>query len=88
MMKSLDKLVSGKNNSNKPAFKRNNGNNKVDKYSINSNSIEHTKKLGKLKSQKLFKSSKSKNKNWLSLKNCSKVEIYLNLILKGLNQVF
>ena len=50
-----DKPVFGKNNSNKSVFNKNNGNNKVDKFGINNNNMEYTKKLEKSKSKKLFK---------------------------------
>ena len=53
--KLFDKLVFRKNNSGKLISKENNKNNKVVRFIINNNSIEFTKKLRKLESQKLFK---------------------------------
>ena len=41
---------------NKLAFKKNNNNNKINKFGDNSNNIEYIKNSGKSKSQKLFKS--------------------------------
>ena len=51
----LNKLVFSKNDSNKSAFEKNNSDGKVDGYDIDSNSIEHTKKLRKSKSKKMSK---------------------------------
>ena len=54
--------ASSKNNNSRPVSKRNNGNGKVNGFGIGGNSVEHTKKLGKLsksrksKGEKLFKS--------------------------------
>ena len=50
------RLASNKNNNNRPVSKRNNGNSKVDRFGISKNSIEYTKKSGKL-----FKLRKSKS---------------------------
>ena len=49
------KPASSKNNSSKPAFRSNNGNSEV---RFNGNSVEHAKKSGKSKGQKLAKSKK------------------------------
>ena len=67
------KLIFSKNDNNKPASRRNNNNGKINRFDINRNSIENTKKSGKSKSKKtskfwnLAKSRKklSKNKNLL-----------------------
>ena len=37
-----------KNDNSKPAFKRNNSNTEVNRFGINRNSVEHTKKSGEL----------------------------------------
>ena len=50
------KSAFNRNNNSSPASKRNNGNNKIDE--CGSNDIEHTKKSGKLKGQKLAKFQK------------------------------
>ena len=52
--RSPDKPAPSKNNCSKPASGRNNGNGEVDEVG----GVEHTKKLGKLKGQKMFKSRK------------------------------
>ena len=45
-----------RHNNSRPASGRNDGNNEVDGFGINRNSVEHTKKSGKSKSKKTFKS--------------------------------
>ena len=47
-----------RNNCSKPAFKRNDSNDEINKFGIGDNSIEYAKNLGKLKGQKLSKSQK------------------------------
>ena len=57
-----NKSASSRNNNSRPAFEKNDGNNKVNGYGINRNGMEHAKKsrklskLGKSKSEKMFKS--------------------------------
>ena len=58
------KSTSSRNNNNRPAFGRNNSNGKIDRFSVGGNSVEHTKKLGKLSKlgkSKSEKTSKSQN---------------------------
>ena len=59
--------TSSKNNDSKLAFRKNNSNNKVNGFGIGKNSIEYTKKSGKL-----FKSGKSKSKKTFKSRNLAK----------------
>ena len=45
----LNKLVSGKNNNNRPVFEKNDSNNKVNRFGINGDDMEYIKKLIKSK---------------------------------------
>ena len=61
------KSASSKNNNSKPTFKKNDGNGEVDRFG--DNGMEHAKKLGKSKGEKLAKSQKlSKSKGEKSKK--------------------
>ena len=62
------KLVSSKNNGNKLIFGKNNGNDEVE---FNDDSIKHTKKSRKSKSQKLAKFQKLKSEKLSKCKNLS-----------------
>ena len=62
------KLAFSKNNNSRPTFERNNSNNKVNKFGVNRNNVEHAKKLGKL-----FKSGKSKSKKMFKSQNLTKL---------------
>ena len=55
--KNGSRLVSNKNNDSKQTFGKNNSNNKVDRFGVGKNGMEHTKK-----SRKLSKSGNSKSK--------------------------
>ena len=80
------KSVSSRNDKNKLAFERNNGNNEVNRFDIGRNSMEHAKKSGKssksekLKSKKLSKSwkpsklGKSKSEKMSKSQNLAKSE--------------
>ena len=52
----ISKSVSSRNNNSRPVFRKNNDNSEVNRFSIDRNSIKHIKKLGKSKSEKMFKS--------------------------------
>ena len=52
------KSASSMNNDSRPASERNNGDSEVDGFCVGRNDMEHTKKLGKSKSEKMFKSQK------------------------------
>ena len=86
---SIDKPTPSKNNNNRSASKKNDGNSKVDKFG--GNSVEHAKKSRKSKGQKsakfqkLSKSRKPKRENW---NNCQKIRIYLISILWRPDQAF
>ena len=72
-----------RNNNSRPTSGKNDGNGEVDRYGVSGNSVEHAKKSGKSKSEKiskswkLFKSGKSKNKktskSWNSAKSGKKL---------------
>ena len=81
---SCDKLASSKNKSSRLVFEKNNNNNKIDRFDINSNKLEYAKKLKKSKSEKLFKSQNLAK----SKKSYQKIRIHLILVLKKLNQAF
>ena len=64
-------------------MKKNNNNNKADRFSIYGNKIKFAKNLRKFKSQKLSEFQKI-----FKFKKLSKIEIYQKLILEILNSVF
>ena len=59
--------ASNKNNNSKPAFGKNNGNNEINKFGVDRNGVEHTKK-----SEKLSKSGKLKSKKMSKSQNLAK----------------
>ena len=59
--------ASSRNSDNRPASERNNGNGEVNRFGIVGNSVEHTKKLGKLS-----KSGKSKSEKMSKSRNLAK----------------
>ena len=86
--KSLDKPASSRNNGSRPASKWNDSNGEVDGFGVGENDMEHAKK-----SEKLFKSGKSKSEKTFkpqnlakSGKSCQKVGIQLILTLWRLDQ--
>ena len=62
-----NKSASSRNNNSRPVFGRNNGNDKVNKFDIGGNDMEHAKKSGKL-----FKSGKSKSEKTSKSQNLTK----------------
>ena len=76
----FDKLAFGKNNNSRPAFEKNNSNGKFDK--LGSNSVEHDKKLKRLKGLKLCKSQKLKSEKLAKSKKPSKRKNSLNFGIK------
>ena len=78
--------VSSKNNGSKQVLRKNNGNNKVDRF--DGNSIEYAKKLEKLKTSKLSKLQKSKNKKLAKSKQLSKSRNSLNFSTKKTKSSF
>ena len=59
--------ASNKNNDSKPAFWRNDSNGEVNEFDVGRNGVEHTKK-----SEKLFKSGKSKSQKISKSRNLAK----------------
>ena len=84
----FDKLAFSKNNSNELAFIKNNSNNKIDKFSVGDNNLEHTKKSRKLKSQKLFKFQKLKSEKLVKFKKLSNNKNLFKFNAKKVDQVF
>ena len=52
------RLVFSRNNNNRPISEKNDNNSEVNRFGIGGNGVEHAKKSGKLKSQKLSKSQR------------------------------
>ena len=82
MTESSDKLAPSKNNgsrsvfssinNSRPASEKNDGDNKVDRFGVDSNDLKHAKKLKKLKGKKLAKSRKLSKSKGKKLKKPSK----------------
>ena len=50
---------SSKNNNSRPALRKNNSDNEIDRFGIGENGVKHTKKLGKLFKSRKLKSEKT-----------------------------
>ena len=98
-IRSSDKLVSRKNNGNRSASSLNNGNNEINRFGVNNDSMEYTKKLRKSKSQKLskspklkgeklFKSQKSKREKLFKSKKPSKIRNLPQLDVREIGSSF
>ena len=64
-----NKSTSSRNDNSKPVSRKNNGNNEVDGFSVGGNSVKYAKK-----SEKLFKSRKSKSEKMSKSRNLAKSE--------------
>ena len=88
-----DELTFNRNYNNKPAFKKNNSGNKINKFNISSNDMKYAKKLKKSKNKKLFKSQNlaKSGKRLLKNKNSSNFgikKIKLNFLTSNTKTAF
>ena len=93
------RLAFGKNKSSRPASRRNNGDGKVDEFSVGGNNVEHVKKLRKLsksgqlkskktsKSRNLAKSEKKLSKSG-NLTNFDTIEVWPKFIIPDARTAF
>ena len=74
IIKLPNKLALGKNNNNRSALKKNNNDNKINRFSDSGNDIKYTKKLKKPKNQKLCKLGKLKSEKLFKFQNLAKLK--------------